>query len=69
MMSPEKKKEYDEKKMCRVTGTGMGIVSLMILIMTIWQDVLPVSFAYISCVITVIVAIVVIILLNTICKK
>ena len=46
--SKEEKKKYDEKKLCRTMGIGMAVISILILIMELFEDVLPVSFVYIS---------------------
>ena len=65
----EEKNRYDTKKLCRVVGIGMALITLMIFIMAIWETVLPAFFSTIFFVITVIDCIAIIILSNTICKK
>ena len=67
--SKEEKKKYDEKKLCRTMGIGMAVISILILIMELFEDVLPVSFVYISVGIILIDCLVIIIVSNTICKK
>ena len=67
--SKEEKKKYDEKKLCRTMGIGMAVISILILIMEVFEDVLPVSFVYISVGIILIDCLVIIIVSNTICKK
>lgn len=66
--SDEEKSKYDTKKLCRVVGTGMALIALMILIMAVGEAVLPAAFAYVFLVVTVIDCIAIIILANTICK-
>ena len=66
--SEEEKSRYDEKKLCRVTGIGMLVITVMIFIMAVWEAVLPAVFAYIFLGV-VVDCIVIIILMNTICKK
>ena len=65
----EEKNKYDTKKLCRVVGTGIALITLMIFIMAIWEAVLPAFFSTVFFVITVIDCIVIIVLSNTVCKK
>ena len=65
----EEKNRYDTKKLCRVVGIGMALITLMIFILAIWETVLPAFFSTVFFVITVIDCIAIIILSNTICKK
>lgn len=67
--SKEEQSKYDAKKLCRVTGAGMAVITILLLIMTVWQDVLPAAFANVFGATTIIDCIVMIILMNTICKK
>lgn len=65
----EKKEKYDEKKLCKTVGIGMAIISLLILIMGLFMNVLPAFFAYISLGIIMIDVVAIIFIGNTICKK
>lgn len=67
--SKEEKAKYDEKKLCRTTGIGMSLISALILVSGLLEDVLPASFAYILLGIIVIDCLVIFIVGNTICKK
>ena len=67
--SKEEKDKYDVKKLCRVCGAGMSVITILIFIMARWEDVLPASFANIFLAITLIDCAAIIILSNTICKK
>lgn len=67
--SKEGKNRYDAKKLCRVTGAGMAVITIMILIMAVGEAVLPASFAKVAFVVTLVDSLIVIILANTICKK
>lgn len=67
--SKEEKAEYDEKKLCRVTGIGMAVIAILILVMGLFEDMLPASFAFISLGIIIVDCIVTIIVINTVCKK
>ncbi len=67
--SKEEKSKYDEKKLCRVTGVGMSVIAVFILIMAIGNDTLPAVFAYIFLALVLIDCAVMIVLMNTICKK
>lgn len=67
--SKEEKAKYDEKKLCRVTGIGMAVIAILILVMGLFEDMLPASFAFISLGIIIVDCIVTIIVSNTVCKK
>lgn len=67
--SKEEKSKYDNKKLCRITGAGMSVITLLIFAMAQWEEVLPASFAYIFLAIILVDCVVMIVLLNTICKK
>lgn len=67
--SKEEKEQYDRKKMCRVIGTFLAVLALFILAMAIWNSVLPVWFLYLFMGVTVVGCIVMIVLLNTVCRK
>ena len=67
--SEEEKSKYDEKKMCRIMGAGMAVLTVMLGIMGLGMDVLPAAFAYIFVAVTIIDCVVMIVLCNTICKK
>ncbi len=65
----EEKSKFNTKKLCRVVGTGMAVITIMILVMAIGEATLPASFATIFLVITVVDCVAVLVLANTICKK
>lgn len=67
--SKAEKSKYDEKKLCRVMGIGMTIISVLLFIMLAGQSVLPADFAIVFAVLVTVICIVMIILMNTICKK
>lgn len=67
--SEEKKKKYDEKKLCRVTGCGISVITVLLLIQALFLEVLPAWFAYLSAGIVLADCVTIIILSNTICKK
>ncbi len=67
--SKEEKEKYDEKKLCRIMGIGMSIISILILIMGLFENILPAFFLYIALGIIVVDIVVIIILENTLCKK
>ena len=67
--SEGEKAKYDAKKLCRTTGAGMAVITVLILIMGIFEDVLPAGFAYIALGISIIDCIAVILVTNTKCKK
>ncbi len=65
----EEKVKYDKKKLCRTTGLGMAVIAVLILVMGLFEDVLPAGFAYISLGIVVVDCLVIVIVNHTICKK
>lgn len=67
--SKEEKAKYDEKKLCRTVGIGMAIISVLILVMKLFENILPAAFAYIAHGIMVIDCVGMIIIGNTYCKK
>lgn len=67
--SKTEKEKYDEKKLCRVTGGGISLITIMIFIMAVGVDVLPAFFVYIFLGVVLADCVVTIILINTICKK
>ena len=67
--SKEEKEKYDEKKLCRTMGIGMSIIAILILIMGLFESVLPTFFVYIAVGIIVVDVVVIIILGNTLCRK
>ena len=67
--SKEEKEKYDEKKLCRTMGIGMSIISILILIMGLFESVLPAFFVYIALGIILVDVVVIIILGNTLCRK
>ena len=67
--SKEEKEKYDEKKLCRTMGIGVSIISILILIMGLFESVLPAFFVYIAVGIIVVDVVVIIILGNTLCRQ
>lgn len=67
--SKEEKERYDKKKLCRVMGCGMAVISVMILVMAIWYEALSVSFIYVFATVVISDGIAIIVLSHTICKK
>ena len=67
--SEKEKSKIDEKKLCRVVGGGLSVITLFLFIMVIGASVLPASFSKVFLTITLIDCAVIILLANTICKK
>lgn len=65
----KEKSQYDTSKLCRVTGSAMAVITILILVMGIWEDELPSSFAKMSLVIVILDCLITLILCNTYCKK
>ena len=67
--SKEEKAKYDKKKLCKTTGFGMAVMAVLILVMGLFEDVLPASFAYISLGIILADVLLMIVVCNTVCRK
>ena len=65
----EEKAKYDEKKLCRTMGIGMSVLAILILTMGLFENVLPAYFVYIALEIIFVDVTVIIVLVNTICRK
>lgn len=67
--SEEEKNRYDAKKLCRTVGGGMSMITILILVMAIWESVLPAYFSTVFLVVTLIDIGVMLVLMNTVCRK
>ena len=67
--SQAEKDRYDEKKLCRVIGSGMLFITALIAVMALWGDTFPGYFHWILSGLIVADVIVLEVLANTICKK
>lgn len=67
--SEKEKQKYNEKRLCRVCGGGMAFVTVLLLIMERYEDVLPASSAHMFGMAVFIDCIVMCVLANTICRK
>ncbi len=64
----EEKEKYNEKKLCRVMGWGMSVISVCIILMGAFEQVLPASFVYVFLGIVIVDIIAIIVLSNTVCR-
>lgn len=67
--SKEEKAKYNEKKLCRVMGAGMGIITMVLAILAFYKENTPGFFNWLMPVVILGTAILMIILSNTICKE
>ena len=67
--SKEEKSKYDGRKLCRVAGAGISVITVLVLVMAIWAEIIPSVFIYIFQAITLIDCVVMIVLMNTVCKR
>ena len=67
--SKKEKEKYDEKKLCRIMGIGMAVISAVILVMLLFDEALPASAAYICAGIIAADCLIMVILGNTIGRK
>lgn len=67
--SKEEKAKYNEKKLCRVIGIGMTIITLLVMIAGLFEEVLSSNFTVVMGVIIIADVTIMMIASNTICKK
>ena len=67
--SEEEKIKYDAKKLSRVVGAGIFVITILILIMALWETILPAYMGYIFLAFVLADCAAMIILVKTICKK
>ncbi len=67
--SQKEKDKYNTKKLCRVEGIGMLVITICIFVMAFGENILPAITAYVFLGIIVVDCAAMIILGNTICKK
>lgn len=65
----DEKEKYDEKKLCRVMGWGMAVITVLIVVMGLFETVLPAGFVYVFLGIVIVDIIAIMVLSNTICRK
>ncbi len=66
--SKKEKMQYDEKKLCRVMGGGMGIITIFMVVLASFGENPPGWLLAIFPVLIIVVVVVMLILCNTICK-
>jgi len=67
--SKAEKEKYNERKLCRVMGIGMGLIAILLTITSLFYKQLPASFVYVLASFIVLDTVLIIILGNTFCKK
>ena len=67
--SKNEKSKYDAKKLCRVAGGGMTVITIFLFVVSVWEDVLPAAAAYFFLALIIVDCVVMIVLMNTVCKK
>ena len=67
--SKEEKEKYNEKKLCRTMGIGMSVIAILLLIMGVFENILPAFFVYIALGIILADVVIIIVLGNTICRR
>ena len=65
----EEKAKYNEKKLCRTMGIGMSVIAILLLIMGVFENILPAFFVYIALGIILADVVIIIVLGNTICRR
>ena len=67
--SKEEKNRFNEKKLCRVVGGGLSVITVLIFIMAIGESVLPASFSNVFIVVVAVDCAAIIVLSNTVCRR
>ena len=67
--SKEEKSKYNEKKLCRTMGIGMSVIAILLLIMGVFENILPAFLVYIALGIILADVVITIVLGNTICRR
>ena len=67
--SAKEKAKYDAKRLCRVTGAGMAVMTALLVAMALLEDVLPAGFVYVFAGLAAADSLAVLIACNTFCKK
>lgn len=67
--SEEEKNKYDAKKLCRSVGGGMSVITVLILVMALGEDVLPAYFSKVFLAVTLMDIGAMLVLMNTVCRK
>ncbi len=67
--SKKEKSKYNNKKLSRVVGVGFAVITTILMIMAIGATMLSASMAYIFLAVVIIDCAVMIVLMETICKK
>lgn len=65
----EEKAKYDEKKLCRIYGMGMSLITGLLALWGVLRNVLSEEFAYVMLGGVLVVVVLMGILTNTICRK
>ena len=65
----EEKEKYNKKRLTRTVGYGLSFITLLVLIMALFIDVLPSYFAFIFAALVLITAALMIYLANTMCRR
>ncbi|GAA6395524.1 hypothetical protein I4300191C4_01810 [Solibaculum mannosilyticum] len=69
IMSDEEKQKYNYKRLCRVMGGCTGMIDLVLIIFCLTGEPVTKHAASIFCVIVIVVAVITVILANTICRN
>ena len=64
----EKKAMFDQKKLCRVGGGGLSVITVMLLVMAVFGNVLPAQFTGVFLIIVVITIGIMEVLIHSVCK-
>ena len=63
------REKYDKKKLSRVVGLGMAVITLMILLQTLFMHIIPATFVFLFVALTIIDCIFIVVLCNKVCHR
>lgn len=63
------KARFDRKRLCRITGGGLSLVTILLFVFAIWDEVLPNWFGWAFAVFAAVDSAVIVVLANTVGKK
>ena len=66
--SKENKEKFDRKKLCRVVGGGLAVITAVILFMAVFEKVLPADFTGVFIIIVMLAIGIIEVLVHSVCK-
>lgn len=67
--SKEEKEKYNEKKLCRVVGSGMAFIAVVCVVIAIFANRIPAAFSNVILILILLDVAIILVLSGTICKN